>query len=275
MKYADLHIHSNYSDGLKTPEEIIDIAMKKNIKYISITDHDSIASQYIVNKEYDGINIIPGIELSTEYQDMELHILGYFIDIKNSELNEMVDKLNFQRIKRVEEILFNLKNNNIDLVIEDLAIDMDCTVGRSHVANAMVKKGYFEDYKSAFRNFLVKGKPGYVKGFRLNYKECLEVINSAGGVAILAHPGQIYRKIEVENIVKELKCFGLKGVEVYHPSHSQSDINKFFNISKKHKLYITGGSDYHGKVKECKESGIGSYGLNEELLNKFINFNKK
>lgn len=275
MKYADLHIHSNYSDGVKSPEEIIKTAIKDNIKYISITDHDSISSQYVTKNNYKEINIIPGIELSTEYKEMELHILGYFMDIDNNELQELAKELNTQRIKRVEDILFKLNKYDIKLDIEDLAIDIDATVGRSHVANAMVKKGYFDNYKSAFRNFLIQGKPGYVKGFRLNYKDCIDVINKAGGVAILAHPGQIYRKIEVENILKELRCFGLKGIEVYHPSHSQGDINKFFNLSKKYKLCITGGSDYHGKALGYDTLSIGSYGLNEEYLEKFIKINNR
>lgn len=273
MKYADLHIHSNYSDGVKSPEEIIKTAIKDNIKYISITDHDSISSQYVTKNNYKEINIIPGIELSTEYKEMELHILGYFMDIDNNELQELAKELNTQRIKRVEDILFKLNKYDIKLDIGDLAIDIDATVGRSHVANAMVKKGYFDNYKSAFRNFLIQGKPGYVKGFKLNYKDCIDVINKAGGVAILAHPGQIYRKIEVENILKELRCFGLKGIEVYHPSHSQGDINKFFNLSKKYKLCITGGSDYHGKALGYDNLSIGSYGLNEEYLEKFIKIN--
>ena len=198
MKYADLHIHSSYSDGSKRPEEIIDSAIKNNIKCISITDHDSIASQYVTKNNYDDLLIIPGIELSTEYNNMELHI-----------------------------------------------------------------------------SFLVQGKPGYVKGFRLNYRDCIDVINNSGGVPILAHPGQIYRKLEVENILKELKCFGLKGVEVYHPSHTQGDVNKFYNLSKKYKLCVTGGSDYHGRPVGNECISIGSCGLNEECLEKFIKFNNK
>ena len=114
MNYADLHIHSNYSDGSMTPEEIIKNAIDLGIKSISITDHDSIASQYIAEKEYNDINVISGIELSTEYEDFELHILGYFIDIKNNELISIVDRLNKARIERIEEILFNLKKHNIN-----------------------------------------------------------------------------------------------------------------------------------------------------------------
>ena len=108
MKYADLHIHSNYSDGTMTPENIIKLAIENGLKSISITDHDSISSQYVA-KKYDNINVIPGIELSTEYEDLELHILGYFIDINNQNLMKTVEKLNQSRLERVEEIIFKLQ----------------------------------------------------------------------------------------------------------------------------------------------------------------------
>ena len=155
MKYADLHIHSNFSDGVYTPEEIINLARRKNVKNISITDHDSIAAQYITSKEYNDINIIPGIELSTEYKDIELHILGYFIDVNNSDLIKLLEELSKHRIKRVEQILFNLKDYDIKLNLEDLelGLDFNSTIGRSHIANAMVNKGYFENYKSALKVF--------------------------------------------------------------------------------------------------------------------------
>ncbi len=318
MKSVDLHIHSCYSDGIYTPEQIAKAATRKGIKCISITDHDSIAAQYIVNTEYNNkdLIIIPGIELSTEYKEMELHILGYFIDTENSSLKELVNNLNKQRLKRVEKILYkielsteykemelhilgyfidtensslkelvnnlnkqrlkrvekilyNLKGYDINIKLDDLGVDLDSTIGRSHIANAMVKKGYFDNYKMAFRSYLIKGKPGYVKGFKLTYKEALDIIRESGGVPVLAHPGQIYKKIEVENIIKELKCFGLNGVEVYHPSHSAIDTNKFFNMAKKYKLSITGGSDFHGRANFDDES-IGSCGINDLLLSKFI-----
>ena len=275
MKYADLHIHSTCSDGVNTPEKIIEIAMKNQVKYISITDHDSIAAQYIINKssEKKEIKIIPGIELSAEYNGLEIHILGYFIDIKNKDLIQVVNSLNEQRITRVEEILSKLKKYDINLDINDIALDLGSTIGRSHIANAMVDKGYFENYKNAFRSYLIQGKPGYVKGFKLDYKEALDIIKIAGGIPVLAHPGQIYKKREIENIIKELRCFGLKGVEVYHPSHTCEDINKLFNIAKKYKLSISGGSDCHGRCKNIKDS-VGSCGLTKDLLEKFISCKK-
>lgn len=273
MKYADLHIHSNYSDGSMSPEEIIDNAIKLGVKSISITDHDCISSQYITNNSYPDIEIITGIELSSEFEEMELHILGYFIDINNIELINTVNKLNKERTERINEILFKLKKEGINLNIEDLEVDLNSTVGRSHVAKAMVRRGYYDSYKIAFTNHLVKGKDSYVKGYKLNYKEAIQVINNSGGIAVLAHPGQIYKSLEVENIIKNLKFFGLRGIEVYHPSHSKEQTNNFYNLAKKHKLLITGGSDFHGK-EGIKENSIGSYGINEDLLNKLINLSK-
>ncbi|MBE6052828.1 MAG: PHP domain-containing protein [Clostridium sartagoforme] len=273
MTYADLHIHSNYSDGTMSPEEIIDRAIELGVKSISITDHDSISSQYVTKNKYRDITVIPGIELSTEFEDLELHILGYFIDTNNEELIKTVERLNKSRVERIEEILSKLREQGIYLTIKDLGVDLNATVGRSHVANAMVRKGYFENYKAAFTNHLVKGKQAYVKGFKLSYKEAIQVINNSGGISVLAHPGQIYKTLEIENIIKNLKFFGLKGVEVYHPSHSKEQTNNFYNLAKKYKLLITGGSDFHGKER-IKENSIGSYGINEELLNKLINLSK-
>ncbi len=273
MKYADLHIHSNYSDGSMSPEEIINNAIDLGVKCISITDHDSISSQYVIKNKYDDIQIISGIELSAEYEDLEIHILGYFIDVNNIELINTVNKLNKERIERINEILFRLKKEDINLEIEDLEVDLNSTVGRSHVAKAMVRKGYYDNYKAAFTNHLVKGKKAYVKGYKLNYKEAIQVITNSGGIPVLAHPGQIYKSLAVENIIKNLKFFGLKGIEVYHPSHSKEQTNNFYNLAKKYKMLITGGSDYHGK-ESLKENIIGSYGISEELLNKLINLSK-
>lgn len=272
MKCADLHIHSTFSDGSLTPEEIVKIAEMRGLKSISITDHDCISSQYIVG-ENTNINIISGIEISSEIKNLDIHILGYFIDYKNISLINTINKLKQTRIERVEEILFKLKKENIFIDIEDLDLNSFSSIGRSHIANAMVKKGYFDNYKTAFTNYLVQGKPAFVKGYKLDYKSALEIIIQSGGIAVLAHPGQIYKSLEVEDLVKELKCFGLGGLEVYHPSHDIAQSNKFYNLAKKYKILITGGSDYHGKG--CyNEKLIGSYGIDEKLLNKFLIHNK-
>ena len=264
MKYADLHIHSSYSDGVLAPEEIVELAKNQGIKYISITDHDSISAQYIIDKNDTGVNIIPGIEFSTEYNDLEIHILGYFIDINNRRLNEVVSRLRRSRVERTYKILEKLKENKVY---------KDSSIGRGNIANAIVNRGYAENYKEAFSKYLIKGKSAYVKGEKLSYKETLQVINEAGGISVLAHPGKIYRSIEIENVVRELKCYGLNGIEVYHPSHSKEQINSFYNLSKKYKLLITGGSDFHGSCN--KPILLGAQGINELLLDKLINYKQK
>ncbi|MGL4773742.1 MAG: PHP domain-containing protein [Clostridium sp.] len=269
LKYADLHIHSSYSDGNITPEDIIKTAKDKGIKCISITDHDTIDSQYITREKIDGLKIIPGIEFSTEYEDLELHILGYFIDIDNERLNNTINKLKKSRLNRGKKIIEKLQLQDIAITLDDVELRNSSTLSRSHIANAIVSKGYEENYKEAFTNYLVKGKAAYVRGDKLHYKEVIEVINEAGGVAVLAHPGKIYRSMEVESVIRKLKCCGLRGVEVYHPSHTSKQINYFYNLCKKHKLCITGGSDYHGII--TKEVFLGSQGVNEILLNKLIN----
>lgn len=274
MKYADLHIHSCLSDGTLSPEEILSEAESKGVKCISITDHDTIASQYICETYKGDVKIVPGIELSSEYKGIEIHILGYFIDVNNEKLKSAVDTLNKNRINRVKLILQKLKEYNIELTIDDIAITNEFTIGRSHVANAMVRKGYFDNYKSAFTAYLVKGKPGYVRGEKLSYKDAISLINHSGGVAVLAHPGQIYQKREVENIIRELRCYGLSGVEVYHPSHSCEEVNAYYNLAVKYKLCITGGSDYHGG-HSLHDIRLGSYGINDILLNKLINYKYK
>lgn len=273
MNYADLHIHSTFSDGTLSPEEIIAVAKETGVKCIAITDHDCLESQYIINKSDDDLKIVSGIEISSEIDGLEIHILGYFIDHKNKELVEVVNKLAKERECRIYKIIEKLKDNDILIDINDLDIEFSKSISRSHVANAMVKKGYFDSYKAAFISYLVKGKPAYVKGYKIHYKEAIKAINDAGGMAILAHPGQIHKGLAVEAFIKELKYCGLRGIEVYHPSHSRDEINKFYNLAKKYKLLISGGSDYHGKG--CyNENYIGSYGLKEDVFNKLFRSNK-
>ena len=271
MKYADLHIHSTFSDGNLTPEQILKEAEKKGIKYISITDHDSIDSQYITKKDNNDTVVIPGIELSSEIDEFEIHILGYFIDIENKNLNEIINKVKKARINTLKSIVEKLKNEDIILNIDEIIKD-DFSVGRAHIANEIVKEGYEKNYKSAFLKYLLKGKPAYVKGEKLSYKEALKVINDSNGIAVLAHPGKIYKSIAVEKIIRELKCYGLRGIEVYHPSHTKEQMNLFNNLSKKYKLLVTGGSDFHNDSN--KDMKIGFQGINEKLLNILISSSK-
>lgn len=275
MQYSDLHIHSNYSDGILSVEEIIKYSAEKGLKYIAVTDHDTVESQIEIKNKWINkeVGIIPAIELSTEYKNKEVHILGYFIDIFNEELISNLNLIKSSRIERAKKIISNLNNIGIDIDYKD--IEIVSSIGRPHIAKMLVEKGLASNTREAFQLYLVQGKPAYAERYKIPYKNALNIINKSGGISVLAHPGEIYKGISTEEIIKEFKIYGLKGIEVFHPSHDDHQINNFYNLAKKYSLNITGGSDCHGsKVNDCFL--IGSSGLNECLTNKFIkqNINK-
>lgn len=268
MKYSDLHIHSLYSDGLLSPEDIVDIALKKKLSSISITDHDTLNSQYIIKYTFENLDIIPGVELSSKYKNREIHILGYYIDIYDENLKSCVNILKNSRLKRLEEIIYRLNKQDVHINIEDFNKYNESSVGRGHVAKILVDKGYSRNYKDAFITYLLEGKCAYVERYKFEYKETIDIIRKSGGIAVLSHPGKFYNYMEIEQLVKDLKFYGLQGIEVYHPSHSSYQINTFYNLAKKYKLFITGGSDCHGAKGENKDLLLGNYGIDEKLVNK-------
>jgi predicted metal-dependent phosphoesterase TrpH len=270
MQFSDLHVHSKFSDGMLWPREIISIASTKGIKCISITDHDTIDSQLCLGELSQEFNIIsiPGIELSTEYKEREIHILGYFIDIHNTALQEALNNIEKSRIKRAKDIIEKLNNLNIKISYDEVLFD-GTSVGRPHIAKVLVSKGYSENIKEAFQQYLIKGKPAYVDRYKLSYKEALNLINNCNGISVLAHPGEVYKGIQIDEIIKEFKIYGLKGIEVFHPSHTSKQTNDYYNLAKKYSLAISGGSDYHG-INYDSDTFIGSYGLDEKLIEKFL-----
>jgi 3',5'-nucleoside bisphosphate phosphatase len=276
MQFADLHIHSTFSDGSLTPSEILNIAIKNQICCISITDHDTILSQYEIGPNINSIRprVIPGLEISTEYNGYEVHILAYFIDIYNTLLLEMLNRIRDARIERTKYIIEELQKLDINISQDEIELDKFVSIGRPHIAKVLVKKGISSGIKEAFRQYLAKGKPAYVDRYKVNYKESLKIIREAGGISVLAHPGEIYEGLSTERLIKEFKVYGLGGIEVFHPSHSNDEVSKFYNLAKKYGLSITGGSDFHG-VLENSEPSIGLVGLNEALTNKFLRSNPK
>lgn len=271
MQFADLHIHSTFSDGSLTPSEILEIARRKQIHCIAITDHDTVVSQYELESNFHSIypRVIPGLEISTEYDGYEVHFLAYFIDIYDKVLIEMLDTIRNARIERVKYIIEELRKLDIYISENEIELDKYVSIGRPHVAKVLVKRGISTGIKEAFRQYLAKGKPAYVDRFKVNYKDALKIIREAGGIPVLAHPGEIYKGLTTEKLIKEFKVYGLKGIEVFHPSHSNDEVNKFYNLAKKYGLLITGGSDFHG-MEENNGISVGLIGLNEELTNKFL-----
>ena len=254
MKYADLHLHTLFSDGTSLPAELIEEAKKEGLSCISIVDHDTIlgiepALEYACEKD---IEVLPGIELTAEYNDQEIHILGYLIDYKDRSFRKKLEILKQNRIERIYKITNKLKGMGLALAADKVfALANHGTVGRMHVARAMVDEGMVDSPAEAFKRFIGDKRPAYVCGFRFTPAEAIGLIRRVAGVAVLAHPYSV--KDEVTTRLIEL---GLDGLEVYYPEHNQATTSLYLDIARKYNLLITGGSDYHGMAKP--EVKIGS-----------------
>lgn len=251
MEYADLHLHSTKSDGQLSPSEIVYWGIKKNLKAISLTDHDNAdgIDEAIHYAENTTIEVIPGVEFSTEYNGVEVHILGYFINYKDSVLKSFFKKLSGCRIERAQLILRKLKNYGLNIEFNDIISEAyDATsIGRPHIARAMVNKGICKSSEEAFNKYLSYGRPAYVERYKISPFEALEIITRIGGVTSIAHPGLIIN-IDKWKLIKKLKEWGLIGIEVYHTKHTNEDIINFTDIARNLSLIPTGGSDCHGQM---------------------------
>ena len=260
MNLIDLHCHTTASDGIKTPAELIDYAISKNVNILAITDHDTIyglkeGADYALKKKF---NLIPGIEFSIDYQGGSFHLVGLYIDYNYTPLIEKTIYLHEVRDNRVFRIIDDLKIHGIDIPIEDvLQESTEGAIGRPHVARALVKHGYANNINEIFKKFLVNGKPGYVKKERIKLEDAVSLIKGAGGIAIVAHPVSLNCKsiLDFENTIKGFIDKGVDGIEVYSSMHKPSDFNDFLNIADKYNLVVSGGSDFHGD----KDEKIGYY----------------
>ena len=252
MKKCDLHIHSNISDGRLTPEEIVEIAVKKGLSAISITDHDAVDAIDIAKKAIGDRNIelVPGIEFSANFSGSngieEIHVLGYYLNYKSKILKEVLDEMASSRLNRAIKIVENLKNIGIDIPYSEvIAASGNKITGRPHIADVMVAHGYVPDRMEAFKKYLIKGKPGYCGRYKLEFSEIVKLIKSMGGIPVLAHPGIIENQSDIGPLIEQ----GIMGLEVYHGKNSTSDIHKLIQIAQARNLLITGGSDCHGPSK--------------------------
>ncbi len=252
----DLHIHTNYSDGAHTPFEIVRMAKEKGIGTISITDHDSIngiEGAIMFGKEL-GIEVIPGLEISTDIEDQEVHILGLLIDHNSEELRKYLSFFREERVQRIKRIISKLNGLNIDITLEDvLKHAKNSAVGRPHVASALTDMGYCSNYFEAFVKYIGDKGPAYERKIHVSPQSALKLIGDAGGLSFIAHPCNIK-----ESILTALIDFGIDGIEVIHPSHSGSDVQFYRGIVNQYCLLETGGSDFHGGKKN-DESNFGKF----------------
>lgn len=255
MRFADLHLHTMFSDGTYSPEELIRESKKAGLSAISLVDHDNVEGIEPATRIGGecGIEVLPGIELSAEYNDSEIHILGYLLDYKNAALLREIKLLKENRVERIYKITDKLKNAGIEIEprkIFDIA--RNGTVGRLHVARAMVEEGIVGSPGEAFARFIGDGKPAYVLGFKFSTRQAIDLIRQAGGIPVLAHPYMLNN----DDMLFEIISQGIMGLEVYYPEHGQSLVNFYKEVARKHNLLITGGSDCHGDAKPQVRIGV-------------------
>lgn len=277
MSFIDLHIHSTQSDGTYSPEAIATYAKDKGLSTIALTDHDSIQGVLACQKAGKalGLEVIPGIELSASYGQLEVHILGYHIDIANLDFLHRLESLAQNRYSRNQLILGKLNDLGLLLTMEDLNPENTphIVLTRAHFASALLKKGYVSHLQEAFDRYLGKGKPAYIPKNHLPAKDCISLIHAAGGVAVLAHP-TLYKlnKVNMYNLLNVLISEGLDGIECMYPSYTPAQTKDFIRLCKKYDLICTGGSDFHGANKPNLDLGVG-YGnlqIPESFLDKLM-----
>ncbi len=251
MLYSDLHTHTTASDGQYSPTELINLAKNANLNYIAITDHDTckgLDEAEIAAKEND-IFLINGIEFGT-FEDRHQHILGYGFDKNNPQLKAICEKLIKSRDERKYRIIDYLRDYNFYIDIEEVEkVAGGNVIARPHFAQVMLKKGYVKSIREAFDKYLDTDKYMKIERFKTTAKECIEVINKAGGKAVLAHPIQLkYSDDKLFATLENLREYGLFGLECYYSTHTVQDTEKYIDMAKKLNLFITGGSDFHGEI---------------------------
>lgn len=248
MKYADLHVHTFYSDSTFSPEEVVACARAKALAAIAICDHDCIDGIEPSAKigARLGVEVIPGVELTVEKADAEIHILGYFIDWRNHLFQKRMKEIQKFRVDRINKMVEKMKGGGIEIDPE-LVFRMAGrgSVGRLHLARAMLKDGKVKSTKEAFEKYIGFSKPYYVSKIKISPQEAIDLIKKAGGVPVLAHP----RLIGNDEYIPELARYGLRGIEVYHTDHKAGDIKRYEAMAGQYGLLMTGGSDCHGMGK--------------------------
>lgn len=243
----DLHTHSQASDGVLTPSELVFLAGKHRINLLALTDHDTMSGIPQAQQAADeiGLSLIPGIEISTE-GDLEVHVLGYFVSPGYSALDTLLSEIQKDRISREEKYLDALRSMDVHLTHDELAIPVGTMFSRPLLAKAMVKKGCVLSIQEAFDRYIGAGKPAYVPKLLVSVEETVSALRKAGAVPVLAHPGLI--RMEEEALLSKLDSWiyeGLMGIEAYHPAHSRAERMKWDRYARDRSLLVTGGSDYH------------------------------
>ena len=248
MKFADLHLHTFFSDGTFSPEELAGHGARLGFAAMALTDHDSVegCARMAVACDAAGIEFIPGTELTAEHDDTEVHILGYFLDTQNQTLLAKIAKFQSVRKQRIYEMVARINEIGVPLKVEAVFALANCeSPGRPHVARTLVKEGLARNLDEAFERFLKKGRPAWVPKAKMSARESVDLIHQAGGLAVMAHPGLN----RTDDIIPALVDAGLDGIECFHTKHSTTMAERYLGIADQFHLLVTGGSDCHGFSK--------------------------
>jgi len=246
--WADLHLHTNFSDGTYTPEELAGHAHRCGFKAIALTDHDTMEGclRMATACASLGIEFIPATELTCEHDGHELHLLGYYLDAQNIRLATELAKFQAVRQGRIGEMVERLNELRIPIKPEAVFALANCrSPGRPHVARALVAGGWCSNLDEAFERFLKKGRPAWVPKFKISAMDAVELVHQAGGLAVMAHPGLNHH----DELIPALVDAGLDGLECFHSKHSTSVTQRYLEMADRHHLLVTGGSDCHGMSK--------------------------
>ena len=270
MSRVDLHIHSSASDGRFSPAEVVRKSAEAGLTVIALADHDNIdgiVPALEAAKDFPWLKVIPGVEISVDAPEGEVHMLGYFIDYTDQEFLANLEKMGNSRQKRAQGMLAKLANLGLTIEWERVKeIAGRGSVGRPHIATALLEKGYIASIKEAFTKYIGWSGPAYVEREKMSPTEAVELILRAKGLPVLAHPLTIN---DPETLIIELKTSGLVGLEAYYKDYSKEEINRLVSLAEKYGLIATGGSDYHG-LDDSAEVMIGGVAVPDKLAEQLI-----
>jgi hypothetical protein len=272
MSRLDLHLHTTYSDGSRSPADVLALAKAAGVSALAITDHDTLDGlpEALEAGKALGIEVIPGIEISSRYEESELHVLGYFLDWHDPELLDRLARLRASRHRRNPRIIDKLNELGLALTYEEVkALARTDAVGRPHIARVLMDKGYVTSAKEAFDRYLAEGAAAYVPRELPTPSEAIAWIRAARGLPVLAHPSWVNANgAGLLKLCESLKAAGLAGIEVHYSTHKPQQTADYLQIAKQLDLLVTGGSDFHGLTKPDIEVGVGRGNLTvpEKLL---------
>lgn len=268
MGKADLHIHTIASDGFSTAAEIVESAIRHKLEIIALTDHDTIAGVREAQQAASGteLQVISGVEITSDFNGKEAHLLAYCFDIDDPGMNRLLNGHKKARIKRGEWIIEQLKNEGLQLDIDEVKAEANgSNVGRPHIAAVLVDKGYVASFKEAFIRYLSNEALGPIQNEYHTVEEVVQIVRAAGGAIVVAHPGQMYSMKELGTFVE----LGLDGIEVLHPSHNYKLQKKMEDFAEDNSLLKTGGSDFHGGKRDYQKY-FGVVTISTEMVSRMI-----